>query len=365
MTINKRFRYLVLSMIVLLILSGCTNVNTNKGLKITKWDNFYDGNNIHFYYEDFNNTNIQELNSSYKLNEKIGNSGDELERSLKIVEWMKSLMEYNKGSIGTKEDALSILKEVETTKKASDREFSIVFSQASTAIGIYARRGEFRLKEASTINGEDYYKVNEIWSDKFNKWIMIDPSTGVYIQKDNVPLSAMELVQNGLKNVEAVGVKESKKYIEKLEKLLYSYSIPIDNGVYGRKRSNTYITYLKKGEVPTLKMSQGFVVPSIYVNNDNLFNISPKIVYTDDKSDTIPTLVIMKKSAEGTITDDKTFVVGVFINSVMLESYQLKINEEPWKKIDMYTDFVLNEGVNTISLSLNGSDILRQIVIEY
>jgi hypothetical protein len=364
MNINKKFRFLALVTIGLLSLSGCKNVNPNKGLEITKWDNYYDGKNIHFYYEDFKSVNIEQLNISYQLNGKIGSSGDELERSAKIIQWMKTLMKYDRGSVGTKEDALSILEEVETTKKASDREFSIVFSQSCTALGIYARRGEFRIKEPATSKDEDYYKVDEIWSNKFNKWVMIDPSSGGYIQKDSVPLSAMELVQKGLDNVEVIGIEEPKKYIGKMEKLIYSYSIPIDNSIYGKKRSNTYITYLKSGEVPTLKMSQGFVPPTIYVNSDTLFNISPKIEYANDKSDKVPTLVIMKKTVEGTVTDDKTFVVGVFMNSVMLESYQLRVNEEPWKKIDMYTDFVLKKGVNSISLSLNGSDVVREVVIE-
>jgi hypothetical protein len=345
------------------MLSSCKNIDTSKELIVENWNNFYEGTNIHFYYEDFKNTNIEELNRSYQLNGKIGNSGEELERAVKLTQWMKTLMEYDKGSISTKEDALSILKERETSKKASDREYSIVFSQSATSLGIFARRGEFRAKEATTNKGEAYHKVVEIWSDKFNKWIMIDPIYGAYFKKGDTPLSAMEIVQSGLDNLEMIGADAPDKYTEMLKKVIYSYSISIDNSIYGKKRSNTYITYLKPEEIPQLKLPQGYIPPTIFVNNQELFNISPKNEYTDDKSDKIPTLVIMKKTLEDSGNSDKTFVIGVFMNSVMLQNYKLKINEEPWKNVELYSDIVLIKGRNSISLSLNGEDVIREIVI--
>lgn len=363
MTMIKKSKFLALAMATVMIFSACKNVNTSKDLVVTKWNNFYEGKNIQFYYEDSKNTSIEELNRSYQLNGKVGSSGDELDRATKITQWMKTLMQYDKGSVSTKEDSLSILQEIETSKKASDREFSIVFSQSAASIGLYARRGEFRIKNSASGKGEDYHKVAEVWSEKYKKWIMIDPSYGVYLTRENVPLSAIEVIQKGLEGTAVVGMENSKKYLDKLQKMAYSYSIPIDNNIYSKKKSNTYITYLKSGELPELRVRQGFVPPTIFVNSETLFNIAPTAKYINDKSDKVPTIVIMKKNVEGSINDDKTFVIGVFINSTMLESYQLKINNEPWKKIDMYTDMALNKGENTISLSLNGKDVVREIVI--
>lgn len=361
---NKRNRFLAMLTVILLVISGCKNIDTNKEFVVEKWDNFYEGNNIRFYYEDFKDINIEELNRRYQLNEKVGSSGDELERAEKLTQWMHTVMEYDKGSISTKEDSLSILKEREASKRASDREFAIVFSQSCTAIGIFTRRGEFRAKEATPIKEEAYQKVTELWSSRFNKWVMIDPAYGVYLIKDGIPLSAIEIVQNGLENVQVIGVENPTKYTDKLKKVINSYSTPIDNSIYGKKRSNTHITYLGVNQIPQLKVTQGFVPPTIFVKKEELFNISPTVQYTDDKSDKIPTMVIMKKTLEGSANSDKSFVVGVFMNSVMLGNYQLRINEEPWKSVELYTDITLTKGRNIISLSLNGKEIIREIIVE-
>lgn len=348
----------------LTLLCGCKNDNAKKTIEVTKWDNLYEGKNIHFYYEDFTNTQIEELNKLYQLNGTIGSQGDELERAVQIAEWIHTKMKYDQGSISAKETAIDILKEKETAPKASDREFSIVFNQACASLGIYARRGEFRVKNAEISKGRDYYKVNEIWSDKYNKWIMVDPSAKVYFTKDNIPLSAMEVIESKLDNVEVKGKEVSKEYINKLKELIYSYTIFIDNSIYGKKKSNSYITYIPKGELPELKLKDGYATPSIYVNNSSLFNISPKVQYVDDKSDQIPTLIIMKKIIEEQKSDNKTFVVGAFKNSVMVDEYYLKVNDQEWEKVNKYKEITLNKGVNTISLSLDGKKIIREVVID-
>ncbi|NLP27186.1 MAG: transglutaminase domain-containing protein [Clostridia bacterium] len=347
----------------LLLLSGCSKERLKLTQEVTKWDNLYEGNNIHFYYEDFTNTQIEELNRLYKLKGTIGSQGDELERALKVSEWLHTKMEYNQGAISTKEDALEILNEKESSPKASDREFSIVFNQVCSALGIYGRIGVFRVKYAEIAKGRDYYRVNEIWSEKLNKWIMVDPSKGVYITKEDIPLSAMEIIESNLDNVEVKGIKDSKDYIKNFKDYTYSYTINIDNTIYGRKRSNSFITYLPEGEMPELKLKQGYAPPTIYVNNRALFNISPKDEYVDDKSDKIPTMIIMKKVTEEDKGDDKTFVIGVFQNSVMVDDYYLKVNDEEWERVKRYKEIALKEGSNTISLSLDGKEIIREIAI--
>lgn len=362
---RKKTKIILVALLTALsLLAGCKKDTPKKTLEVTKWDNIYQGKNTHFYYEDFTNTQIEELNKLYQLNGTIGSQGDELERAMKISEWIHSKMKYDQGSISAKENAIDILKEKENSNKASDREFSIVFNQACSALGIYARRGEYRVKDAEIAKDRDYYKVNEIWSEKLSKWIMVDPSEGVYITKENIPLSAMEIIESKLDNIVVKGKEDSKEYVNKLKNLTYSYTINIDNNIYGRRKSNSNITYLPKGEMPELKVKEGYATPSIYVSDSALFNISPKVEYVDDKSDTVPTMIIMKKYVEEQKSDNKTFVVGVFKNSVMVDEYYLKINDQEWEKISKYKEIELKPGSNTISLSLDGKEIIREIVID-
>lgn len=57
--------------------------------------------------------------------------------------------------------------------------------------------------------------VSEIWSDKYKKWIMIDVVNSCYMSKAGVPLSAIEILNNGISGLEINGVKDKNKYIKK------------------------------------------------------------------------------------------------------------------------------------------------------
>ena len=74
-------------------------------------------------------------------------------------------------------------------------------------------------------------------------------------------------------------------------------------------------------------------------------------------------MIIMKKVTEEDKGDDKTFVIGVFQNSVMVDDYYLKVNDEEWERVKRYKEIALKEGSNTISLSLDGKEIIREIAI--
>jgi hypothetical protein len=347
------------------VFTGCKTKESDKGLFVTKWNNIYDGSNIHFYYEDFKSSNVQEIARRYKLSEVVGDSQDEFEKGLKLQGWLHSKLEFQKGSVSTKQDAISILEELETAKKASDREFAIVFSQAASSLGIYVRRGELRVKSSEKNSGFDLLKVCEVWSDKHNKWILIDIVNNVYMSDKNIPLGAVEVLNNGLTNVEIVGAKDVKKYIKEMSKYFYSYSIEVDNTIYGVKKSNSQITYLKPGETPQVKTKAGYLPPTIYVNNEALFHKSPKIEYIDDKSDKLQTVILMKKTINDTNQQQEAMVGGVFKNSSMVATYYLSLNGSQWMKIDKYFDYDLQIGTNNIRISEDGQNVLREIILEY
>jgi hypothetical protein len=349
--------------IVLSNLSACKS--QQKDLSVTKWENIYEGNNIHFYYEDFKNLNIIELNQKYKLAEKVADAKDELEKANRLKGWIHEKMEFNKGSNTTKEDALNILTEVERVKKASDKDFAIVFSQAASSVGLYSRRGELKGKDEIKEIKNMTFKVCEIWSDTYNKWFMVDVSNGCYMEDNGVPLSAIEIIEKGLENVQIIGISNRKKYLKEMMPLFYSYSIEIDNNIYGTKKSNAYITYLKPGESPELKNKSGFIPPTIFVNKGELFGNSPKNNYIDNKSDNQPTIILMKKDIKQDLNGILTFSCGLFKNSTMVQTYYISVNNSPWTKVNKYTDVLFKEGINSIRISEDGINTLREIETNY
>lgn len=362
-SIIRKIGITICFIIVSLNLLACKN--HQKDLSFTKWENIYAGNNIKFYYEDFKNLNIIELNQRYKLADKVSDTKDELEKANKLKSWIYEKMEFSKGSNTTKEDALNILAEVQQVKKASDRDFAIVFSQAASAVGLYSRIGELRSKDEIKNTENMTFKVCEIWSDTYNKWFMIDVANGGYMESDGIPLSVIEIIEKGIENVQIIGISAINKYLKEMKPLFYSYSIEIDNNIYGAKKSNAYITYLKTSEIPEIKNRSGFIPPTIFVNKADLLKKSPKENYVDDKSDKQSTIILMKKDIKQDSEGSLAFSCGLFKNSIMVQMYYISVNNSPWAKVDRYTDVIFKEGINNIRVSEDGINTVREIEASY
>lgn len=279
--------------------------------------------------------------------------------------WLHDKIEYNKGSISTKEDALSILKEAENNAM-SDKDFAIVYSQCASALGIYSRRGEFRIKNSQQDGKDSYYKACEIWSDKYNKWILLDIVNNCYMESKGNPLSAVEVLNSGFQNINIKGVKDVQKYIKKISPYMYSYSIEIDNNIYGIPKSNSFITYSKKENLPEIRIEGSLIRPTIFVKDVNLFNKNPRVEYKNDNSDKIPTLIFSKKTNDKKPSEEDIVLNGAaFKNSGMVESYFVSIDGKPWIKVNKYFTFTLNEGENNIKLSEDQEKVIREVTIQY
>lgn len=363
----KRF---IIFFVIIIAIFGITfgiraKENKNKGLFVTQWKNIYQGHNIKFYYDDPESQYMKDLVSKHKLNDVVKGEKDDLNKALKLKDWLNDTLEFNKGSVSGKENAAEILEALKDSKKASDKDFAITYTEVSRALGLYSRMGEFRAKDSQFSQKDFSLYVCEIWSKEHNKWIMLDVANNCYMEDKGTPLSALEVLNKGIQNVKIVGIDKPKKYISNMQKYLYSYSMPIANNMGDIKKSNTYITYIPEKDIPEIKVSSGYIPPTIFVNKGDLFNISPEKEYKDDQSDKEPTLVFLKKDLKKDKDGNLTFVVGASKNSVMLKEYYIGINGGELSKIDKYFDLDIKPGKNTVVLSEDGKNITNEVVIEY
>ncbi|KYN76816.1 hypothetical protein A0J52_14235 [Clostridium sporogenes] len=355
----------ILVLFINILFISCKGGNSNKGIIVEKWDNFYEGNNIHFYYSDGKSPNPQQLKSKYSLDKLTSKGKDDIDKALKITSWLNNKLKFSKNSIKTEDDPLTILEKYKEGETVSDKEFNEIFTEAISSVGIYSRIGEFRVKDAQHSKKDDFFMVSEIWSDKYKKWIMIDVVNSCYMKKAGVPLSAIEVLNNGISNLEVNGVKDKNKYIKKMERYFYSYTIGIDNNIHDGVKSNSYITYISKGQVPELKTIKGYIKPTIFVNNDSLFTISPKTQYKDLQNDKKPTLIISKKNTEGKEEETPSFYVASFKDSVMVKEFYISVNGADFGKVNNIFELKLKEGQNSIKLSENGKDVPREVIVNY
>ena len=330
---------------------------------VTKWDNFYSGDNIHFYYLNSDNENLLKLKTKYGLNKLIDSKVDELDNSLKIMTFINEKVKAQSTAMTSDKNALEIMEEAFQGNKISDGDYSTIYEECLASVGISARRGVLRSTDKK-IKGKSYFNVCEIWSDKYNKWIMIDGVNGCYMTEKGIPLGAVEIVNKGIEKVEFANLKDTSKYIKKMAPYYESYSISVDNNKYGELKSNSKITYLKGEQIPSMETKEGFIQPTIFVNSTEVFKSSPKIQYVNTNKEKIATLIFAKKNLENDTKDVDNFTIGAFMNSYMLSSYFISVNGSDYIKVDTFFDLQIIKGINTIKLSQDGKNLAREVVIE-
>ena len=66
-------------------LLGIVNQMSYKGIKVEKWDNYYNESNIVFFYEDFSSDKIKFLEDTYHLKEATKDEKTDLDKAIKIT----------------------------------------------------------------------------------------------------------------------------------------------------------------------------------------------------------------------------------------------------------------------------------------
>lgn len=369
-----KFKYKIFTIVILLAVGFLIGVGINKerdfiGLKVTKWDNIYTEKNIKLYYNNSDKQVLKDLNEKFALQEIIKGTEDEFDKSLKILNLVIEKMKY-KSNLKTdviNKGVFDILEGENKKQSYSDEEICIVFNELALASGVYSRIGKFTPSHEAGIKDKNDFSVCEIWSTKFNKWIIIDPSNGNYIVDKDVPVSAIELLEKGIESFEVIGEKSESKYKKDLVEYLQAYTIKIDNGVYGIKKSNSYISFSKGINKDNLGVNINLSMPTIFLNSAYLFNISPKEEYKIANSSEKSTLIF--STTESNSAKDENvkmeLIAGVFKDSAMVEKYYVSINNEPFKEQSQYFTIKIKSGLNNIKLSEDGKTVIRDVTFEY
>ncbi len=353
-------------LVLLIIIIGFVYIYSSKykqGLSVKAWENIYNENNIKFFYSDGDDKKIDILKQTNNVEEKVGNEKDMLKKAINVITVLNEVITFDDIQSTNRVNGFDILKDKADSKKASARDFAIIYRDVLQSLGYTARVGEFKRINTS-FNKEKSYYVVEYWSKEFNKWIMIDFIDKGYFDNNGFPCSAMELLNTDIRNFNYTGNNNRRDYIPMLKKVLYTYTISIDNTA-DMSKSNSYITYIKDKDDITLKFKGNYLPPTIFTENEELMNKNPieEIRAEDEKA----YLILMKKQEDSSGSEDnnESFIIGAFKDGKVLDEYYIRENNGEFTKVKKYKDINLTEGSNIIELSLNGADVTSKIGVSF
>ena len=190
----KNFSFL-LSVIVLL---GCSN---RKTLSITQPDSLtYRANTAFFSFEDLSSPGFQALKNNYKIDTVFHGEQDEFKRILLLRDWIRTVIQSSDFEKTYPGEGYSnkILDAALKGQGFHCGHYLIVQNAVMNAYGYVTRC----LGAGPGVKGgpDGHHGMNEIWSNQYRKWFLSDAQYNHHFEKNGIPLSALEIRDEYLKN---------------------------------------------------------------------------------------------------------------------------------------------------------------------
>jgi len=187
-------------------------------LSIAHYDN-YDGplEVSRYDWEDIDSPEMDTLRKEFQLQAVIGTEGTEFEKMKRLLNWVATRWRHDGSKMAPVRSALAILRDVEDGKRYCCANYADVLIDCMRALGYPIRFAGLRTEDAGYNMGGGHGCV-EVWSNQYQKWILLDVQNNAWWEHNGFPLSAYEchkLYVNGLEDeLQFVGQHEGKDYSE-------------------------------------------------------------------------------------------------------------------------------------------------------
>jgi hypothetical protein len=171
---------------------------------------------IFFRFEDITSPPFVELKRRFAFADAVKGVDGEFERILRLRQWIFNTLKVDESKPNPPLDAISILAQGPSGGPFECTHAMIVQNAVMNAMGYVTRV----LQPGPGQNENTYlaagnHGVNEIWSNTHRKWFLSDAEFDGHFEKGGVPLSALEIrdeyLKNGGKDLDLVVGPERKK----------------------------------------------------------------------------------------------------------------------------------------------------------
>lgn len=171
---------------------------------------------IFYRFEDITSPPFVELRRRFALADVARSSDDEFQRILLLRHWIFTTLKVDQSKPQPSMDAISILAQGPSGGPFECSHTTLVQNAVMNAMGYVTRclqpgPGE----QENTYLAAGNHGVNEIWSNTYCKWFVSDAEFDGHFEKAGIPLSALEIrdeyLKDGAKSVDLVVGLERKK----------------------------------------------------------------------------------------------------------------------------------------------------------
>jgi hypothetical protein len=170
-----------------------------------------------FKFDSAENSKLKELREAYRLNEVVAPGKDEFEKQVLLNDWVhRRFKKFGQPSAKAR-GALEVLKGIEEGQTFFCAQYAETLVSCAASMGWVDRVLALRRHQGvNARGGSTEHSTTEIWSNQYGKWIMLDPTSNMYLEANGAPLNAWEIRQEwfyrGGTNLVFVIGKEHTRY---------------------------------------------------------------------------------------------------------------------------------------------------------
>ena len=170
-----------------------------------------------FRYDSADNPKLAELRKRHSLDAVVAPGKDEFQKQLLLMDWThRQFRKFGKPTSDAR-GAAEILAGIEAGHTYFCAQYAQVLVSASASLGWVNRPLALRRHQGvAKVGGSTEHSVTEIWSNQHRKWVMLDPTSNLHVERDGLPLNAVEIRQEwfyrGGTNLVFVAGSERKRY---------------------------------------------------------------------------------------------------------------------------------------------------------
>ena len=330
-------KVIILFIVACLLLSGCNNAE----YATVKVDNPPFKPNVEFQsFEDLSNPAFQHIIEKYQLDTIFHGETDEFKRIILLRHWIKKHIKIDLNNPHYSGDGYveGILDAALQGEGFHCGHFAKVQNGILNAYGYVTRFLGAGPGVAREFDG--HHGTNEVWLNKYHKWMVIDAKYEHHFEKDGVPLSALEIRDEYLKNKAADVIM-----LKGPELIPNEFDKEIGESKEAFCQTFTWITYQGNGNLCTAWPDHKEIVlwyqDEFFRNNTWIRNGKPHWAYSH------PEMVIMTEDRDAIEWTPNTIGSEVRINGnkaeVRLTSHTPNIKEYQMKEIPSDVWYKVNE----------------------
>jgi hypothetical protein len=322
------------------------NIVEKSPIAVITFDNYCGPTDLSaFAWDDLQDTLTDSLRRRFDLTELVSGGESEFDRFLLVLDWVSHQWNHNGNQGAKSQNALGILDEVAQGGQFRCVEYGFVLANCLSALGYPARVVGLQRQGVAFGSGKGHVCC-EVWSNQFNKWVLLDGQNDAYWTHENNPLSAAEcrqLMLSGKENeLRMEGLRPEFKY-DRMKHAwdMYFYHITV---------GTNYCFFTKPDGVDSRQyefVSSG-VKPELYFQGRTW-----NVYRSSDRNFMYPSLnrthIHLAHPAAWTEPGD-TLVAQFTHTAPWFDRFEMRLDNEDWRLAADSVEWVLHEGRNSLEV---------------